>query len=323
MITLRQHLISLIAVFLALGLGVLAGTTFISPNAVKTLQKAVNVLNQRETSLEDQNNALTQQLQQMTTGATAVRDRIVAGALDGQAAVLVAFDTTPAAEIAAVAQTLEEAGAHLEGSFVLASTLGIPNETARQQVVTTLGLPTTATTETIEGSLVQRLADSLDGRVPGFLSKLVAAGLAAVASVPAPAPPQSVALPGSDVVILAPGQDPPGTIVGPDFGSQLILPLARILSGAGVLQAVAEDGSTQDPVLGLLRGEPTLRAVTVDGIDTPLGQASLVLGLQDAAAGLWGNYGSGPGASAPFPSPVPAAASPSPVSTALAGTPRG
>lgn len=307
MITLRQHLISLIAVFLALGLGVLAGTTFVTPGTVKALRNSLNALANRDNQVESQSRQLQQQLSGLLADASAARDQLVSGVLSGRVTVLVAFDSTPQSEVADMATTLVEAGARLEGSYVLSSNLGLPDDASRQQVAAALGLPVNSSDGTVETAEVQRMADWLDGKSSGVIGKLVAAGLATSNSVPSP-PVGGPSVTGSatDVVLLAPSQtlatSSPGS---PNLGPQLLLPLARALSAAGVLLAVGEDGTNPLPVLQLLRGDSTVKAVTADGVDEPIGQARIVLGLRDAAAGIYGDYGNGPGSSTQLPTPLP------------------
>lgn len=305
MLTLRQHIVSLIAVFLALGLGVLAGTTFISPATIKALHTSLDELNRQETSLETQINGLTQQVGSFSAFAGAARDRLVAGALAGRQTVLVSFDTTPSTDVSAVATTLEEAGARIEGSFILVSSkVAMPDDTTRAQVAAALGVTATAG-DAVAAALVQHLADALDGRSPGAFQRLLDAGLAHASTVPSPVAPSSVSTPGAAVVILAPVEPSSGSKPSSDLGKSLILPLARDLSTGSALLAIGEDGTGPLPVLSEIRGDSTLRVVTVDGVDTAIGQTDVVLGLQAAAGGVWGDYGSGPGASAVLPSPAP------------------
>ena len=307
MISLRHHLISLIAVFLALGLGVVAGSTFISPVTVSALKKSIDALDKRDQGLETANNQLTQQVGVLTQAAIASRDLLVHNALAGRPAVLVAFDTTQAADISAMSTTLVESGAHLQGSVVLSSSLAMPDDASRQQVVSALGgSPGPGDAATV---LVHQLAVALDGTAPGVFGRLQSAGLAKMNNVPAAVGPGQLATLGSAVVILAPAPPAPGAKAGPDLGRTVILPLTRALSG-NALVAVAEDGDAALPVLTPIRQDSSLRVVTVDGVDTAQGQTAVVLGLVEATTGTWGDYGTGPGASAVLPGTLPTPVTP-------------
>ncbi|HLI56760.1 MAG TPA: copper transporter [Actinomycetota bacterium] len=322
MITLRQHLVSLIAVFLALGLGVLAGTTFITPGTVNALRKSLDALSARDNAVESQNSQLKSELAGLESDGSAARDQLVSGALAGRATMLVSFDSTTANETSDMAATLAEAGARLTGSYVLSSNLGLPNEASRQQVAGALGLPVNSSAGTIETAEVQRITDWLDGKSPGLIGKLTGAGLATANSVPSPLAGGTPAGSGTDIVVLTPAQSPAAPAANTaNLASQLILPLARALSSTAVLLAVGEDGTNPLPVLQLLRGDSTVKAVTVDGVDQPIGQAAVALGLRDAAAGVWGDYGNGQGASTPLPSPLPSPPPASPPSTPASTAP--
>lgn len=306
MITLRQHLVSLVAVFLALGLGVVAGSTFVSPVTVKALSGSISTLDNRDKALEAQNNQLSGTNSQLLQALAASRDVMVQGRLPGRPTDLISFDTTPAGETSDVATSLVEAGARLESSVVLSSRLGLADEASRQQVAGALGV-TNSSTDALAAAVAQKLADSLSGQVPGAEEKLVSAGLATSNSVPDQLALSAVAVPASLVVILAPAVPQPGAQPGPDLGRLLILPLVRLLTPTSAVVAVGEDGSSPLPVLSLLRGDSSLHVVTADGVDTPLGQAGLVLGLAQAVyTGLYGDYGLGSGSDGALPSPLPA-----------------
>jgi hypothetical protein len=319
LINFRYHLATLIAVFLALGLGVVAGSTFISPATVSALQRSLQALDARDRALEDNNNLLAGQNRTLMQYAQASRDLMVRDVLKGRPVLLLSFDSTPGAETAEVATTLVEAGARLEGSIILSSNLALPDDPSRQQVATTIGV-TASTSDAVASALVRALADTLSGRAPGLFQRLLDAGLVTKGSGVTPdaaQPPASLPTQGSSLVILAPLQ-PQGTPKSsPDLGRTLILPLVRALSATSIPLAVGEDGSTALAVLTLLRQDSTLHVVTVDGADTPMGQAAIVLGLQRAASGVWGSYGSGAGA-VPLPSPAPTpSATPIPGATAI------
>jgi hypothetical protein len=309
-INFRYHLASLIAVFLALGLGIVAGSTFVSPEIVRVLNRSINVLDSRDRALQTQNDALAQTNRDMLRFAQASRDLLVQGKLSGKPAILISFDTTPSSETSQMASTLVGAGAKLQGSIALSSNVGLPDDPSRQQAATVVGGGTTGT-DALQAALAHQLSDALSGKTPGVLQRLVDAGLAS--RPPGVAgddqqPLGTLAVPGSAIVILAPAQPAAGAKPAPDLTRTLILPVVRELSAAQVLVAVGEDGSAPLPVVAPIREDSSLRAVTADTVDQPMGQAAVVLGLAEAlATKSWGAYGAGPGATAPLPTPQPPA----------------
>jgi hypothetical protein len=316
-INFRYHLATLIAVFLALGLGVVAGSTFVSPVTVTALKKSLTVLDNQDKVLAAQNQALARTNRGLLQYATASRDMLVRDTLKGHAALLLSFDTTPGDETAQMAATLVGAGARLEGSIVLSSVLAVADDAGRQRVAAALGTPPSSA-EAVQGVLVHQLTEALSGRTPGVLQRLLDAGLASRGGgVPndAQQAPAALATPGTAVVILAPVPVPPppqaGSKPAPDVGRTLILPTVRSLSATSVLLAVGEDGTDPLAVLGPIRQESGLHVVTADNVDSPAGQAAVALGLQQAAAAnLWGSYGFGAGATSALPPVLPPPASP-------------
>ena len=134
MINFRYHLASLIAVFLALGLGIVAGSTFVSPETVRALQHSLESIDAKDRAVEAQNNQLNQTNNGLVTYAQASRDLLVQGRLAGRPVVLLSFDTTAPGEAGQMASTLVASGARLQGSIVLSSKLALGDDASRGQV---------------------------------------------------------------------------------------------------------------------------------------------------------------------------------------------
>ena len=313
MINFRYHLASLIAVFLALGLGIVAGSTFVSPETVRALNHSLRRIDTSNKDLQTQNDALAQTNRDLLRYAEFSRNLLVQGKLAGKPVVLVSFDTTPGSETSQMATTLVAAGAKLQGTLTLSSNLALADDASRGQAATVVGGGLSGT-EALQAALARQVSDALAGKTPGVLQRLIDAGLATrgpgVAG-DAQQPPAALATPGTAVIFLAPAQPVATAKPGPDLAKAIVLPVIRALSSAQVPVAVGEDGSPL-PLLAQVRQDSSLRVVTVDTVDQPMGQAAVVLGLAEAlSTNAWGAYGSGPGASAPLPTP-PAPATPTP-----------
>ncbi|MBW3591124.1 MAG: copper transporter, partial [Actinobacteria bacterium] len=141
------------------------------------------------------------------------------------------------------------------------------------------------------------LVEALSGVNPQILPRLAEAGLVR-----------------GDVALMpladdAPVQIPPAVVmlgaeVSPAFGERVVVPLARALSGEEVVTAVGVSGRT-GVILEALRSDRDLRIVTVDGVESAMGQVSMALGLRAALEGQFGAYGTGDGATASVPTPSP------------------
>ncbi len=298
MITLRHHLLSLIAVFLALGIGVMAGTSFVSPGTITALGRSLKKLGDLNEDLRREVTDLKGRNEALGQFAAASKELLVRDVLADQPLVVISFETTPGQMRDDLSQTLLQAGGRLEGSVVLAGTMDFGSEARREQLAAVLEAAA-PDPDALRTAFVEQLVAALGRREPGTLQRLVDAGLVRMAEVPGgrgklPAQPVTE---GSALVLLAPADNPRPD---PHLADRFLMPLVRALSSS-VLVAVAEDGAGPLQMLGSLRQASDLRVVTVDGIDQPMGQAALVLGLRAAGAGHFGSYGTGEGATLLIP----------------------
>lgn len=288
MITFRYHVVTLVAVFMAIGLGVLFGATFIDQNIVDSLRATQARLGDRNETLrgrivdlEDENEAL-----QTFTGST--RDIVVRGTLQDVPVVLVTFDSTPGDALDAVRETLTLAGARTNGQLTLSDRLDLKSEENRELLATALGSSSTDAVELSE-ELVAQLGPALEGRSPEFLTKLLEAELAS-APIALPSAPSEAA----PAIILVGGDIPR------EVSERIALPLARLLGSGQTIAAAVEDG-IELRLLEPIRDDSDIRVMTVDSIETPLGQSALAVGLQGALTGRFGHYGRGEGATTALP----------------------
>ena len=84
MIDFRYHLVSLIAVFLAVALGIVIGTTALNQPILADLENQVGALTQDKRDLEDSNQVLQAQLDTGDAFEEAVAPALVAGSLAGR-----------------------------------------------------------------------------------------------------------------------------------------------------------------------------------------------------------------------------------------------
>lgn len=293
-------MVSLVAVFLALGTGTLVGSSFIARGTVAVLQASLRKLDASNRNLINDVRDLTDQRETLQNFVESSEAWIVQGRLKDHPVVLVSIDTTPEGLSDAVSQALVASGARVQGSLQLSSKLDLSNQATRQRVAEALGAPS-PDPDQLAKLLVNGLSASLSGQAPGMVRKLVEAGLASVREVPGgrPQPLEALASPGSTVIVLG---GAPKT--KSDLDERLAEPLAQTLAaleGTPVLVGVAEPGAGPFQLMARLRGA-NLRLVTADGVDGPMGRIQLVLGLQAAAGGRFGDYGTGPGASSLLPS---------------------
>ncbi len=287
MITFRYHVVTLVAVFMAIGLGVLFGATFIDQNIVDSLRSTQARLGDRNETLrgrivdlEDENEAL-----QAFTRAT--RDLVVRGTLRDVPVVLVTLESTPGEALDAVRETLSLAEARTVGQLILSNRLDLKSEENREALAAALG-STSTDASALSEMLVNQLGLALTGQNAEFISKLLEAQLASapIALPPDPSDP-------APAIVLVGGE------ASREVNDRIAVPLARRLGG-GLTTAAVENG-TDMQMLGPMRDDSDLRVVTVDSIETPLGQSALAIGLKGALGGQFGHYGRGEGATTALP----------------------
>ncbi|MGH2773727.1 MAG: copper transporter [Actinomycetota bacterium] len=297
MINLRYHVVTLMAVFLALGLGVLFGASFIDQSTVTALKISQQRLSERNKALRDRVVSLERESDSLKSFAASTRDALIREVLLGRSVVLVAFESSDEDSVNAAADALVKAGGSVEGSIRLSGDVQLESLESRRRVASLLGSESSSANRLFD-LLVARLAEALSGKQPGFIKSLVDGGLATVQEVAGGKlrPLEELATVDGAVVIVPAGQS--------TINRRVAVPLARALSQSESKTAVVERGSEDLALVGAVRKQG-VTVVTVDGIEGPIGQAGLALGLKAAFEGAFGHYGTGEGASAVLPEPRP------------------
>lgn len=304
MISLRQHVVTIVAIFLALALGVLAGSAFVQPRLIESLETQVDEQRQRITDLQDEVGQLRDQLAAEEAFNDAALPHLTRNRLIGLDAVVLSQEGVEDEVVAETRGALEEAGATvvvLEARSTLA-----PQDEEGQAALAELLTLTETTPEELSRLAAETLADRLaseerrDPPDPGLLHLLLTEGY--LASLDASLSDETLATiggPDQMVVVLAGGGDPEAVMAPEDFA----VPLVERLADLGLPVAAGESVDTAVPFVPLLRDGGTDGVVTVDDLDESRGGAALVLGLERLLlTGQGGDYGVKGGA-APLPPP--------------------
>ncbi|MGY1810131.1 copper transporter [Blastococcus sp. SYSU D00669] len=313
MIDFRYHLVSLIAVFLAIALGIVIGTTQLNGPILDDLRGQVSALEQDKRALEDS----TQQLQaQQETGdafTAAVAPSLVDGALAGRSVVLVVTnEDVPTDTVEEVTALVGEAGGTVNGTLRLQPEYSDPSTASSlENYVTGGGLPAGVQLpengdagQLVAAVLAQVLMIPSVGAAPSTADlSSVLAGLSALEVLGQDS--ASVA-PANYAVVLTTGAFEGD---GAEQRNATLVQLAAALDAAGSGAVVSGDASAavEAGLVGVLRADPVTSAAvsTVDNVDTIEGQISTVLALGREGEGTSGKYGTGEDTQ-PVP-PVPAA----------------
>ncbi len=292
MINLRYHIVSLVAVFLALAIGIVVGSTVLKEGTVGVLRTTSNQLIRESKQARDENSALRGQLNAYKTFGDAVLPDLAKDRLKGRSAVLLDTDRVDDPTRNAVQDAIKAAGADVDGRVTFSSDrLGLAAQGDRDSLNALLGTDL-ADPDTLRRSLADRLAGRLTnpGRLPrgGDRARDLLTGLddakflADMRLADKAMQDGTVAFPraGSMFVIIGPTGNP--TPLDP---LTFLVPLADRLSVraapvpvAGV-EAAAPGGTSWVEKLRGARGVPD-RVSTVDDVDLPYGQLALDEALQ-------------------------------------------
>ncbi|MFD2093677.1 copper transporter [Blastococcus deserti] len=315
MIDFRYHLVSLIAVFLAVALGIVIGTTALNEPILADIENQVADLEQDKRALEDRTQQLQTQLDTADAFEQAVAPALVEGTLAGRRVLLVSTNEEVAPEtVEDLTALVTAAGGTVAGSLALRPEFSDPSsEAGLQSYVTGSGrppgiqLPETDDTGRLVASLMaQVLMIPSSGAAPadGAAVSSVLGGLVALDVLTQTS--DSVA-PADHAIVLTSGALP-----GDDAAERnaAVVDLVSALDSAGSGVVVAGDtvSAGENGLVGALRADPALSSTvsTVDNIGTAAGRISTVLALSGEHDGTSGRYGTGEDTQ-PVP-PVPAAA---------------
>jgi hypothetical protein len=312
----RYHLVSLIAVFLAIALGIIIGTTALNEPLQANIEGQVTELEQDKRDLEDRTQQLQAQVATSDAFADAVAPALVDGALTGRSVLLVLGNEDVLPEyVEQVGALVTEAGGTVAGTISLQPEYSDPSTSSSLQNYVTgpgmppagIELPETDDAGRLVGALLaQVLMTPAGGPAPiGTAASSVLAGLVALDVLASEG--DSVA-PADYAIVLT-----SGGFTGDDAAERndTLVELIAALDAAGSGAVVAGDAASagENGLVGVLRADPTLSAAvsTVDNLGTAAGRISTVLALGGEAEGTSGRYGTGEDAQPvpPLPSATP------------------
>jgi|JI10StandDraft_1071094.scaffolds.fasta_scaffold106248_2 hypothetical protein len=343
MINLRFHIVSIVAIFLALAIGMFAGSTLLDRATVEVLKGRQKSLDTRNADLRSENDRLRTALESQVPAdeafGTQVLPELLPDTIGERPVLLIAVRGIDEDVVRALQTSIRDAGGAPLGIVWLDARVDLDQPETADQVATALGID--AAKDKVKAAVVGELAqgliaaaspvedDSADSADPDLttttiepstpdpaldvLSRLVDADLLDWES-PNEGEPGSRTLPtgGLDVVLLS-GE---GAELRPN---QIVVPLVRALAArlTGVivgevrnprtaLEVIDQDGvPARGTFVDPLRDDDDLsgRLITVDDVDEPFGRLAVVLALGELPGLSTGSYGIAESASQPFPTP--------------------
>jgi Copper transport outer membrane protein, MctB len=325
MIDFRYHLVSIVAVFLALGLGLLVGATALQPTALGGLIRLSQQERQQIASALAANRQLSRQIDSNDQFAQGVAPQLLDQLLAGERVVVIEAPGASGHVISGVDQALAQAGAAVSGHVQLQNKFFDTSPSTEQQLSqlaqqfapagTSLhGSPVAQASQVIAGAILTRdgpgqpVAGQRDAASVALLSGFGAGGFLNVTGHPDAR--------ATLAVVILPDSPQSTSIADPQ--SQRLVTLAQQLNltGQGTVVAGSVAGSGPGSAIDVIRNDGARRTShlsSVDNADHAIGQIVVAQALYEQLRGISGSYGAGAGATGPGPSPAPTPASVQPL----------
>lgn len=314
MVDFRYHLVSILAVFLALAVGIVLGTTTIDDAVVADLRGRVEGLTKSEREHRAENDELSKQVKAGGDFARGVLPIVLAGRLSGERVVIVTAPGGQKSVREGLVKVIEAANGTVAGRVhiqdkladsdaeeeiddlvsdpdILPPDLDLPGGSAVQRAAAVLA-SVLATTESNTGGDDSPATKPTAG--PQATTVLAAFREAGLARVEGAAPGEA-----SMFVVVAP-TPPAAASPAAEAKVRAITEVVAALAARSraVVVAAPQGGAEANSVLSGIRRDPALASdvSSVDGADTTVGQIAAVLALVERSRGGFGHYGTGPGA---------------------------
>lgn len=326
MIDFRYHLVSIVAVFLALAIGIVVGAQALVPGVTDRLNKTAAAEKKAIKSLYAHNQQLKNEILADESFAQAAEPSLLRGLLTGERVVLVVAPNADGGTVDGITKAIQQAGASLAGQVVLTPQFfdtGTANEQALMNTVSQLkpagiSLPHSAVSPQIAGQqqAAQVIAatiatkDGLPTMTPNQ-SRQILTGFASAGFLQVNGPNGASVLSGQATmaVVIIPGTVPPATTRGP-FNLALVSVTQDLQeAGKGAVLAGPLLGSGPHSVIEAVNsGAAGVALTTVDNAETVVGQIIVAQALRELLNPHASptSYGVRPG-TVPSPAPSPVA----------------
>ena len=340
MIDFRYHLVSIVAVFLALAVGIVLGSTELRGAALSALDRTSSALSTKLEAADNQNSALQQEVQGDHQFASAAEPVLLSHLLDNKRVVIITTPGAPSTVVDGVKTGLSDAGATVSGQVALSSkfadtsagNLSLLDQLTQRVTPSSLtlvnGSPQQQAAQVLASALVSQGSGSGagSGSGSGGNSKSSGAGNGSVSSQSAQtilssySAGQFITVSGSPssgatlAVIVTPDTVPQGG--NSDPANQAVVALAQEFgtSSSATVVAGPSAASGQGSAISAVRSSGAANdASTVDNADSVVGQIVVVQALEQQMDGKKpGSFGTQSDANSAGPSPAPTpSASPS------------
>jgi hypothetical protein len=299
-ISFRYHVVSLVAVVLALAVGIVVGTTALNGPVTSDLRRQVDDLKKNRTQLADEVKSLQSQVDTAGQFASTFGSQLVAGTLKNTPVLILALPGASRGMQDGIASQITAAGAQITGRLDLAASFVDQAQADSIRTLATgrarplgLTLPPVSDARVIGAAL---LAYVLVGHGETTDLKTVLSGLSGLHMISSD--PQGIE-PARTIVVIGNGSQPKQVYAG--TGELDVV--TELAAAHGRVVVAGDTGSAQgNGIVALVReGGAKATISTIDNANSAFGQVSTALALAAAANSQVGHYGTAKGAQALFP----------------------
>lgn len=318
MINLRYHIVSLVAVFMALGLGIVMGSTVIDRVTVDALNNRLDDVQRSVGTIREENRRLADEVKQGKDFALTTRDQLLRGHLRNIPVMVVAIAGVDRGPVDELRQALVGAQATMEGTIWFTAKMRLTSDSDVRALATALEIPVDRP-EVVRRQALAKVAAARETaaaeasplaalQTAGFLTyegpSSTTSTTGSLGATTGSVPTNLASLPLANTRYLV--VSGAGAEVGDDV---VAVPLVQAYAQASGRVVAAESGVDSEGgravFVGLLRGDASGRLSTVDNLESPMGQTAAVLALEDLGVPRYGHFGVGPGAQRILPTQTP------------------
>lgn len=310
MVSFRFHLVSIIGVFLALGIGIAIGASVVDRATVTALERQLDAVGRRAEQTNTDNDRLRSDVSRWEKFADEAGDELVESRLVGVDVVIVGVQGIDRDPVDRLRQSIVAAGARLRGTVWLTGKLQLeePGDVAAlsDDLVVAPG-----PADLVRRTLVERLAASwAAGGGTSPLAALQEGGFVELeAATGGSVDPTTLVAPGARFVVAGGDKaDVPDDVLAVPLAAELAEQApTRVLAVESGRDATGATPAQRALFVGPLRAQDDTsgRLSTVDNIESYRGRIAAVLALADLGPqGKVGHYGVGPRASRMVPEPA-------------------
>jgi hypothetical protein len=316
LIDFRYHLVSIVAVFLALGIGVLMGSAVLGENLIKDLRNDLKDIRTTNEDLRQQTLSLEEQLSESEGFASEIQPLLINGALSGRQVVIVQFEGTNGDFVDEIQSLIGESGGEITSIITFLEQASLSDDATVDQIALLLG-SSESDPDRLRAELGDDVGDligkaSLGGvgdegeqestaqeTLEELATQLQEAGFIETQVVEE----QQLVNEGATILVLVGSDsDPPFRI------NEFTRALGSSIAQNDVAVVLAESSSSIWAAVQMIRSDEDAAALvsTVDDAGSPAGGTATILTLEEAIGGVRGHhYGVGSGAESILPQPIP------------------